>query len=134
MKQYVTDTHCLLWYIAQDRRLSRAARAVFEAAERGRAQVLVPTISLVEVVFLVQRRRVPESVLRRLIQMSESEDGNFVLVPLDLAVIQAVAEFGPAVVPELPDRVIAATARMLDLPLLTVDPEIIVSGLVKVLE
>ncbi len=67
-------------------------------------------------------------------QMSEAEDGNFVLIPLDLSVIQSVAEFGPAVVPELPDRVIAATARMLDLPLMTVDPEIIGSGLVKVLE
>ena len=66
--------------------------------------------------------------------MSEAEEGNFVLVPLDLAVIRAVAEFGPAVVPELPDRVIAATARMLDLPLMTVDPEIIGSRLVKVLE
>jgi predicted nucleic acid-binding protein len=45
-----------------------------------------------------------------------------------------VADFGPAAVPELADRIIAATARALNLPLLTTDPAIVASGLVKVAE
>jgi predicted nucleic acid-binding protein len=49
-----------------------------------------------------------------------------------MAVVRAMHDFGPAVVPELPDRIIAATARALNLPLLTTDPLIEESGLVKV--
>ena len=55
------------------------------------------------------------------------------VVPLDMNVVQAVTDFGPASVPELADRVIAATARALGLPLLTVDPAIVESALVKVI-
>lgn len=94
----------------------------------------MPSIVLVEAIFLAQRNRLPHAMLTRLMQLSEEADAAFTLVPLNKAVAQSVAEFGPAVGPELPDRVIAATARMLDLPLMTVDPEIIGSGLVKVLE
>ncbi len=48
-------------------------------------------------------------------------------------VVQAVTDFGPVSVPELADRVIAATARALGLPLLTTDPAIAESGLVEVI-
>ena len=51
---------------------------------------------------------------------------------LDVAVARAVADFGLSAVPELADRIIAATARALNLPLLTTDPAIAASGLVKV--
>jgi predicted nucleic acid-binding protein len=47
---------------------------------------------------------------------------------------QRAKDFGPAAVPEMPDRIIAATARALDVPLLTTDPAIAESGLVKVAE
>jgi predicted nucleic acid-binding protein len=53
-------------------------------------------------------------------------------VPLDVRVARAVSEFGPSAVPELADRIVAATARALNLPLLTTDPTIEESGLVKV--
>jgi len=64
----------------------------------------------------------------------ESEDltATFAVTPLDMTVVRALHDFGPAVVPELPDRIIAATARALNLPLLTTDPLIAESGLVKV--
>jgi PIN domain nuclease of toxin-antitoxin system len=63
MKRYVIDTQCLLWYIAEDRRLPKAARSIFRAVEEGRAQILVPSIALVEAVFLLQRQRVSEAVI-----------------------------------------------------------------------
>jgi len=47
-------------------------------------------------------------------------------------VARAVRDFGPSAVPELADRIIAATARALNLPLLTTDPAIAASGLVQV--
>ena len=55
-------------------------------------------------------------------------------MPLDMAVVRAVHDFGPAAIPELADRIIAATARALDVPLLTTDPVIAASNLVRVLK
>jgi predicted nucleic acid-binding protein len=51
-----------------------------------------------------------------------------------MAVVRALSDFGPAAIPEIADRIIAATARALDLPLLTTDPVIGESKLVKVAE
>ena len=133
MKRYVSDTQCIVWYFADDtHRLPRAARSAFAAADEGRAQILVPSIALVEVVFLAQRQRVAQSVLERLFALSDAPDATIYVTPLDLAVARAVADFGPSAVPELADRIVAATARALNLSLLTTDPAIEASGLVKV--
>jgi len=64
--------------------------------------------------------------------LSDAPDAGVRVVPLDLAVARAVRDFGPSAVPELADRIIAATARALNLPLLTTDPAIAASGLVQV--
>ncbi len=133
MKRYVTDTQCLLWHLNRDRHLPRVARSIFEAADKGQTQVLVPSMVLVESVFLLQRQRVAQAVVERLLQLPEEADASFCVVPLDMAVVQAVNDFGPAAVSELADRVIAATARALGLPLLTVDHAIAESGLVDVI-
>ncbi|MEZ4860304.1 MAG: hypothetical protein R3C14_03325 [Caldilineaceae bacterium] len=66
-------------------------------------------------------------------ELSEEADSNFCVVPLNMAVIQALRDFGPAAIPELSDRIIAATARALQLPLLTTDEAIEASGLVTVI-
>jgi len=134
MKRYVTDTQCLVWYTAKDRRLPRVARRVYEEAKKGRVQILVPSIALVEVIFLVQRRRVPDAVLSQLMELSESPNASLRVVPLDMAVVRAVSDFGPAAVRDLPDRIITATARALDVPLLTSDATIAESALVEVVE
>jgi PIN domain nuclease of toxin-antitoxin system len=132
MKRYVTDTQCILWHLTGDHRLPKVARTAFNAAEDGRTQILVPSIVLVETIFLVQRQRVSASVLAQLLELSDTPDANLYVVPLDVNVARAVSDFGPSAVPELADRIVSATARALKLPLLTTDPAIEESGLVKV--
>ncbi len=133
MKRYVSDTQCIVWYLADDlRRLPKAARAAFKTAEDGAAQILVPSIALVEAIFLSERRRVPEEVLVKLMALPETSAASIRVVPLDMAVVRALSDFGPAAIPEIADRIIAATARALDLPLLTTDPVIEESKLVRV--
>ena len=53
MKRYVTDTQCLIWHLNRDRHLSKTARSIFAAADVGQAQVLVPSMVLVETIFLL---------------------------------------------------------------------------------
>jgi len=134
VKRYVTDTQCILWHLTDDRRLPRVARAAFQAADEGRVQILVPSIALVEAIFLLQRQRVSQTTVSKLMALTEEPDASIRVVPLDMAVVRVVGDFGPAAIPEMPDRIIAATARALDVPLLTTDPAIAESKLVKVLE
>lgn len=133
VNRYVTDTQCLLWHMTRDRHLPKTVRLVYEAAEAGRAQILVPSMCLIEALFLLQRQRIPQFVVDRLFMLPDVNRANIHVVPLDMNVVRSAVDFGPAAVPELADRVIAATARSLGLPLLTVDHAITASGLVEVI-
>lgn len=66
--------------------------------------------------------------------LPEEPSAAIYVIPLDMKVVNTVRDFGPAAVPELPDRIIAATARALKLPLLTTDQFIADSGMVQVLD
>jgi PIN domain nuclease of toxin-antitoxin system len=132
MNRYVTDTQALIWHMMQSRKLSRRARRAFRDAEGGACQILVPSIVLVECVFILARRRIPEEILERIFALSDKPDASLRVVPLDLAVADATRDFGPAAIPEMADRIIAATARSLHLPLVTADPIIAESALINV--
>ncbi len=132
MSRYVTDTQALIWHMMESQKLSQKARRAFHAPEEGRSQILVPSIVLVECVFILARNRIPRNILERVFALTDVANANFSVVPLDLAVAHAARDFGPATVPEMADRIIAATARSLNLPLLTSDPAITGSGLVQV--
>jgi predicted nucleic acid-binding protein len=112
--------------------MPKTARAAFKGVQEGAAQIMVPSIALVETVFLAERQRVPRAILAELMALSDAPTASIYVVPLDLAVARAVSDFGSSAVPELADRIIAATARALNLPLLTTDPAIEASCLVKV--
>ena len=57
MPDVVTDTHALLWYLEDSPRLGSAAKNAFGACERGESIVYIPTISLVEIVYLQEKGR-----------------------------------------------------------------------------
>ena len=63
VKRYVVDTQRLLWYLARDRRLPRKITQTFDSAHDGHAQILVPSIVLVEAIFLLQRQRISGDVV-----------------------------------------------------------------------
>lgn len=58
----VADTHAAIWHLFDDDRLSATAkRFIDEAAVLGQ-RIMVSTISLVEVVYLIEKNRFPASV------------------------------------------------------------------------
>jgi predicted nucleic acid-binding protein len=72
--------------------------------------ILVPSISLVEMTYLVEKGRVPAEARKRLVDALAEPDGPYELAPLDGRVAAALELTDRDVVPDLPDRVIAATA------------------------
>lgn len=59
MKNYVIDTHALVWYLTDDPRLGKKARQILETDGN---QLILPAIVLAEVRHIAERKRVPISL------------------------------------------------------------------------
>ena len=114
MIKAVADTHTVIWYIYADARLSRAALAMIETAAEAGDQVAVSSITLAEMVYLSERGRIRAEALG-------DERVVFSEVPLDSTVVRAMAAVPRDDVPDLPDRIIAATAVRLQVPIISRD-------------
>jgi len=60
------DAHAAVWYLNADRRLSERAKGFIDASARAGLNVLVSPISLVEVIYLCEKGRLPWDALTRL--------------------------------------------------------------------
>ncbi len=79
----------------------------------------------VEIVYLVEKRRVPEKIMeimREKILSNPRE--SYQIVDLSYEIALSVSKVPRETVPELPDRIITATAHFLQLPLITRDSQI----------
>ncbi|MBI3698717.1 MAG: type II toxin-antitoxin system VapC family toxin [Acidobacteria bacterium] len=124
MGPVVADTHAVLWYLLKSTALSPSALAALREAVRTGDRIYVASISLVETTYLVEKGRAPRIALDRLTEAVQDVGTNLELVSLSLAVAQAVRSIPREVVPDMPDRIIAATALHLSLPLITRDRRI----------
>jgi predicted nucleic acid-binding protein len=121
---YVTDTHGLIWHLTASDQLSATCRAIFEAADRGEAKIWIPSIVLVETVYLAERARFPSALVMQMIDLVDPSIAGYAVALLDVGVVRSLEAIDRTVVPDMPDRVIAATASRLGVPLLTRDRKI----------
>jgi PIN domain nuclease of toxin-antitoxin system len=124
MSHWVTDTHSLIWYLEDSPRLGKAANEAFVACDRGEGIIYVPTICLVEIIYLQEKGRIPVHLHTQFEQALYAGTNNFVVIDLTLGIVNALSQVSRTIVPELPDRIIAATALYLSLPLITRDHKI----------
>ncbi len=104
----VLDTHAWLWWLAEPRKLSRAARAAIDGAER----VGVPTICCWEVAMLTAKGRIRlDRDVRAWIAQALAPD-RIAPVPLDHRIAVDAALLDGEGAPQDPaDRIILGTAR-----------------------
>src|SRR5665213_499700 len=102
----VTDTHSVIWYLLDDGRLSRRAGALFDACAAEGSRIHVPTMCIVEAIYLVEKRRIPEGALTLLDEVLGAEDSPSQVIGLTADVARAVRRVPRSTVPDLPDRVI----------------------------
>jgi PIN domain nuclease of toxin-antitoxin system len=121
---FVTDTHGLIWYLQDNHRLGPQALAAFEGCDQGENAIYVPTISLVEIVYLQEKGRIPSALGTQFNEILRAETTGLRLADLTIEVVTALDKIPRTAVPDMPDRIVAATALSLGMPLITRDSRI----------
>ncbi|MBD2773218.1 type II toxin-antitoxin system VapC family toxin [Iningainema tapete] len=128
MRNAVTDTHALIWYLEDSPRLSYAANEAFKRCDKGEIVIYIPTICIVEIVYLQERGRISTGMKAQLEAGLMAGTSGMVLANLTSEVVDALATIPRDSVPDMPDRIIAATAIHLGLPLISKDSRMPLSG------
>ena len=122
MPGVVADTHTIV--LSRDSRLSLAAHAALTVATTGGDLIHIPSICLVELTYLSEKGRLPSAAREALVEALDDPSGPCTLVPLDRLVAEALQLVQRTEVPDLPDRIVAATALALRVPLISRDRKI----------
>ena len=123
----VADTHAVIWYLLDSPRLSKQAAAEFERCQANGMLVGVSSMTIIEIVYLIEKNRIPELTLDLLKERLQQLGAPLEIVPITHDIASAVQLVSRDQVPDLPDRVIAATAVRLGVPLISRDGKIRVS-------
>jgi len=114
----LSDTVALIWYLRRHRKLGRQARQLFEGADAAHHTVYISVITLMEMLHVIERREL-KMRLDDVIERINSSPG-YVILPLDEEIVRIASNVGD--VPELHDRMLVATAKLFQVPILTNDP------------
>ncbi len=113
--EVVIDSHALLWYLSGNAKLSTNAKHTIEKA----TSVVIPSIVVMEILYILEKNKFTYKFLELL---TELKTRSYRVYPLDLnIVVQTLFVDGSL---EMHDRIIIATAQMLDAPLITKDRQI----------
>ncbi len=126
--QYLADTVAIIRHFARVGKIGKAAKLILQDADNGKNKILVSIISIVEILYLSERNRIPlnlEEVKRKLLHLD-----NYEILDLDLDIVETAKAVQGL---ELHDRLIVSTALSLNVPVLTSDQIIIDSGQVDVI-
>ncbi|NJL27810.1 MAG: type II toxin-antitoxin system VapC family toxin [Thermoanaerobaculia bacterium] len=129
---FVCDTHTLIWHLQDSASLSAKARSILDDVEAGRATAIIPSIVLVEIVYLAEKNRIDPSLVEMALSCFHGDGENYQIAALDLAVAEGLRRIPRSVVPDMPDRIIAATALAMAVPLLSTDSNISTLGNIQV--
>ncbi|MDP9236265.1 MAG: PIN domain-containing protein [Chloroflexota bacterium] len=114
---YLVDTHALVWFLLEDRKLPAQATRLLQAAERGEGNIIVPTIVLAEGIAIEEKGRLglPKGRILDWVLTHPS----LIVADFDLSALVQMQDLAANI--ELHDRMIAATALLYGATVITRD-------------
>ena len=109
------DTHSLVWLLSSSNKLSNKSRESILSADI----IILPTIVLLEAYHVSKKLKFEDGFK---LFLSKLPTPAFQVVPLDLTAVNSYIELESYL--EIHDRIIVSSARLLDLTIVTKDPEI----------
>jgi PIN domain nuclease of toxin-antitoxin system len=125
----VADTHAAIWYLFGDPRLSETANRFIERTAHRPAKIGFSAISLAEAIYLSEKGRVTAETLSILLESLRDEQAVLLQIPLHRAIVEEMRRVPREQVPDMPDRLIAATALHFGVPIISRDREIRTSNI-----
>ncbi|MEK0194187.1 type II toxin-antitoxin system VapC family toxin [Microcoleus anatoxicus] len=111
------------------KRLSVTARTRIEQIAAEGNQVAFSSITLAEIVYLSERGRINSTTLDLLLREVESDDALLVEIAFDRNIALSLRQVDRSQIPDLPDRIIAATGLYLKVPVISRDRRIQLSSI-----
>lgn len=125
---FLADTVTIIRHFSKSGAIGKEDRNILGAAEKGKHRIHLSVLSIVEIMYLSQKNRIAIDLAETIRIINTSENYNIIDLSSDIVIVANSIEFY-----ELFDRLIIATARFLDVPLLTCDKEIRKSQFVEVI-
>lgn len=113
--------------VLEKRKMPNKVKTIYKEALNGNVKILVPSIVLAELAYLSEKKRIDTEIseVKKLFNNCKT----IFELPLNLEIIETAFKIDD--VRELHDRLIAGSAKEINAPLLTNDPEINASSFVK---
>ena len=124
--QYIADTVAIVRHFAKVGKIGKTAKQILREADRGEATILISIISMVEILYLSERHKIPLDF--EVVKSQLQHLDNYRVLDLDLDIVDT-AKTIPGL--ELHDRLIVASAVSLNLSILTSDETIRDARIVK---
>ena len=67
--RFITDTHALIWHLQSNTNLSSKAQTIFAQADNGEVVIFIPTIVLVELIYLAEKGRIAQDLVQSVLQI-----------------------------------------------------------------
>lgn len=116
MSSVIADTHTIIWYLSNNEKLSATAGTALSDSIAQGDNIFVSAISLIEITYLIEKGRLANEAITSLKAAIQDPVIGIELIPIDIEIATAIAQIDRDTVPDMPDRIIAATALTLDLP------------------
>jgi PIN domain nuclease of toxin-antitoxin system len=116
--QYLLDTVTVIRHFSGSGRIGRAAASILDTIEEQDNLLVVSVVSLMEIMYLAERNRIPIHLDETINRIDASSKYMIINLSPEILRVAETVEFY-----ELHDRLILATARWLDIPILSSDGE-----------
>jgi len=124
--EYLADTVAIIRYLSESSKVGKTALSILTDADNGKNKIIVSAISLMEIMYLYEKGRIKFS-LNDFLEKIENHK-YYKVIDLNTNILLSAIEIKNV---ELHDRLLIATAKHLDIPILTCDKVIQKNNLVK---